>query len=284
MMRYCLMVKAGLAEELAFPFDNRMTIGRQSSNDILLLDPKVSRQHAVVYIKEGQVIVEDLSSQNGTFVNGRPVKRTTLSNGDILRVGNVDLQFLQRAEAPPKLGLAETQQLNEPSISKMAAGSDRLRRSQRLIQALSRTPLFSRLDKESIAQISQAAQLLLANRGKSIIKQGDRDRSMYIILDGKVRVLTQNNQGKQVHLGFLSENQFFGEISLLTGAPRTDTVQAVEETLLCKLGLEVMQELFERFPLVKTKLERYYRVRLKEAEEKKLGTASRSDQGPHVNI
>jgi CRP-like cAMP-binding protein len=91
---------------------------------------------------------------------------------------------------------------------------------------------------------------------------------MYIILDGKVRVFARGKQGRPIPLAVLSENQFFGEISLLIGAPQTATVQAVEQTLLCKLNLETMAELFLRFPLVKTRLESTRRDRLKEAKDK----------------
>lgn len=144
-----------------------------------------------------------------------------------------------------------------------------MRPSGRLIEAISKVPLFSGLDDKGLEQVSQAAQVIVANQGKTIIKQGDRDRSMFIILDGKVRVFTYDNEGKQIQLAILSENQFFGEISLLSGVPRTATVQAVEETLLCKLKFAAIREICQSSPLIKATLEQYYRERVKDAEATK---------------
>lgn len=70
-----------------FLLENRVTIGRTAENDIHLRDTTVSKQHAVAYLNEGQPIVEDLGSFNGTFVNGRSVKKTVLRSGDTLREG-----------------------------------------------------------------------------------------------------------------------------------------------------------------------------------------------------
>lgn len=63
-------------------------IGRSEESEILLLDPSVSRAHAVVEVKAGEAVVRDLDSTNGTFVNGRRVKTELLKNGDELRFGN----------------------------------------------------------------------------------------------------------------------------------------------------------------------------------------------------
>ena len=91
---------------------------------------------------------------------------------------------------------------------------------------------------------------------------------MYIILEGKVQVLTQDDQGEDVHVSYLTENQFFGEISFLTAAPRFATVQAVEDTLLGELSYESMKEVVRRSPDVKGVLDEYYRKRLRELQGK----------------
>jgi CRP-like cAMP-binding protein len=137
------------------------------------------------------------------------------------------------------------------------------------MEALSRVPLFFSLNEEELIQVSQAAQLLVCSRGTMIIREGDRDRSMYIVLDGRVRVFTRDNQGKRIQLAVLSENHFFGEISLLAGVPRTANVQAVDESLLCKLSFEAIQDITQKFPFIKTQLETCYRERLKDAAAKK---------------
>ena len=75
-------------------------IGRDKAADVLLKDPLVSRQHAVVIYRDGAYTVKDLDSTNGTHMNGAVVKHAALRHGDSFRVGNTTLRFvLQDAPA-----------------------------------------------------------------------------------------------------------------------------------------------------------------------------------------
>ncbi|HHN47249.1 MAG TPA: HD domain-containing protein [Planctomycetes bacterium] len=65
----------------------RRVIGRANDSDFQLLDRGVSRHHAVVYFDREQVVVEDLGSSNGTYVNGQRVKRSIVNAGDLVRIG-----------------------------------------------------------------------------------------------------------------------------------------------------------------------------------------------------
>jgi len=66
------------------------TIGRSSENDLVITgDLMVSRNHAILYFDEGSVLIEDLNSANGTFVNGNRISTIIkLDEYDILKVGN----------------------------------------------------------------------------------------------------------------------------------------------------------------------------------------------------
>ena len=89
-----LIVQKGLEEEKVFSLNDRVTIGRETGNDICLTNRTVSRKHALVYRIKDQVIIEDLGGYNGTFVNGKRIKKTVLSSGDTLQMGKVILRFL----------------------------------------------------------------------------------------------------------------------------------------------------------------------------------------------
>jgi S1-C subfamily serine protease len=66
-----------------------LTIGRDDSCGLAIKDVKVSRKHAVVEVREdGQAVLRDLSSRNGTYVNGRPVQSAVLTGGEHLRFGD----------------------------------------------------------------------------------------------------------------------------------------------------------------------------------------------------
>ena len=66
-----------------------LTVGRDPSNDIVINDPQVSRQHARITRQGQMVVIEDLGSTNGTFANGmRLTGSHVLSNGDVIGLGN----------------------------------------------------------------------------------------------------------------------------------------------------------------------------------------------------
>lgn len=72
-----------------------LLIGRSASAGIRLDEQTVSRVHARLECREGQVFVEDLGSRNGTLLNGRPVARDALLEpGDRVRIGSTEIVFL----------------------------------------------------------------------------------------------------------------------------------------------------------------------------------------------
>lgn len=76
-----------------FTLGPEATIGRASELDVALADNSVSRRHAKVVFDEGAFWVFDLGSSNETAVNGVPVMRHRLAQGDVVRVGRVNLRF-----------------------------------------------------------------------------------------------------------------------------------------------------------------------------------------------
>lgn len=96
---------AGMLYQLTNP--QGTSIGRDGqSNDIVLDDPAVSRQHAKIRLEEGtrkkepQFYLYDLASANGTFVNGRKIQRQWLKDGDQIRIGETTLVFKTVGKGP----------------------------------------------------------------------------------------------------------------------------------------------------------------------------------------
>jgi Protein of unknown function (DUF3662)/FHA domain len=78
----------------AYPLNaTQVSIGRADSSDVALADPSVSRNHARIVREGDDFIVEDLRSTNGTEVNGQPVRRRRLADGDVVKLANSTLQF-----------------------------------------------------------------------------------------------------------------------------------------------------------------------------------------------
>ena len=72
---------------------DRITIGRRPSNDIVLDDSTVSGNHAAV-LNLQNVYIEDLRSTNGTLLNGKPVQKRMLNHGDVITIGQHELRFV----------------------------------------------------------------------------------------------------------------------------------------------------------------------------------------------
>ena len=99
---------------LAGPFEGQvfdlgpepLTVGRQSSNRLQLKHESVSRRHCVLDAGGGGVVLRDLDSSCGTFVNGVPVRERTLEPGNYVKVGDTILFFLPDAEEEAPAGAA----------------------------------------------------------------------------------------------------------------------------------------------------------------------------------
>lgn len=73
---------------------DRMTIGRKSENDIPIDNLAISGQHALILTTLDDSFVEDLGSTNGTYVNGRLIKKQILKHGDIINIGKHELKYI----------------------------------------------------------------------------------------------------------------------------------------------------------------------------------------------
>lgn len=78
----------------------RTTLGRRPYNDVVIDNLAVSGEHAALQMSGNEVMLEDLNSTNGTYVNGKAVKKQTLQNGDTIEVGKYKIKFVSEVEAP----------------------------------------------------------------------------------------------------------------------------------------------------------------------------------------
>jgi len=82
----------------------RMTIGRRPNNDIQIDNLAISGEHAAVLTILDDSFLEDLNSTNGTLVNGQPVKKHFLKNGDVVELGKYKLKYIVEAARPAEMG------------------------------------------------------------------------------------------------------------------------------------------------------------------------------------
>ena len=74
-------------------YESRALVGRSTFSDILLEEKGISRQHAFLIQDEDALVVIDLRSRNGTFVNSEPVASKVLAHNDIVSIGNFRLKI-----------------------------------------------------------------------------------------------------------------------------------------------------------------------------------------------
>jgi CRP-like cAMP-binding protein len=109
-------------------------------------------------------------------------------------------------------------------------------------------PLFSCLDDEQISGLLRNADLNQFGRGEAIIEEGAEGDSMFILLRGSAHVSVQKN-GALIRVGVLRQGDCFGEMSLLTGEPRTATVRAENDCEVIEISKGVMGDLLRSAPV-----------------------------------
>ncbi|MBR6976500.1 MAG: FHA domain-containing protein [Ottowia sp.] len=87
---------------------DRTTLGRRPYNDVVLDNLAVSGEHAAIQMKSGVATLEDLGSTNGTYVNGKPIRKQALVHDDLIELGRYKIKFFDvtGATVPGSLGPA----------------------------------------------------------------------------------------------------------------------------------------------------------------------------------
>ncbi|HUR88000.1 MAG TPA: FHA domain-containing protein [Ramlibacter sp.] len=91
---------------------DRTTLGRAPDNDIVFDNMVVSGHHCVFDLKGlADVFIEDLRSTNGTYINGKMVKRQRLHDGDVIAIGNFRVQYVEATDRPSTFGETTAMQI-----------------------------------------------------------------------------------------------------------------------------------------------------------------------------
>jgi CRP-like cAMP-binding protein len=125
-----------------------------------------------------------------------------------------------------------------------------------------KVPLFDDLPHEAFLELVNRLSFKRRAPGELIIKEGELGRSFFVIVQGRVRVFKTRADGVEVGLARLGEGAFFGEMALLSGAPRTANVVAEEETELLEISDQMLREIVQHYPSVAQSLKNFYRQRL----------------------
>jgi CRP/FNR family transcriptional regulator, cyclic AMP receptor protein len=115
--------------------------------------------------------------------------------------------------------------------------------NQKIIEALKKTPIFAKTSSESLASLLKAAIQKTVPAGTKIVEKGQSGLGFYLILQGTADVMSG---GKK--LAEFGEGSFFGELSVIDGAPRTADVVARTETTCAVVSQWAMRTLITTHP------------------------------------
>lgn len=116
-----------------------------------------------------------------------------------------------------------------------------------IVERLAAVDLFAPLSVEETGMLAQAAVRHVFAPGEVVIRAGDPGSSMFVVHNGRVQVQVNDN-GRPRTVATLNEGDFFGEMALFTGEPRTANVVAVEETEVLEIGHAAMKGVFDNNP------------------------------------
>jgi cAMP-dependent protein kinase regulator len=136
----------------------------------------------------------------------------------------------------------------------------------RLIEEDRRT-LFSSFEREALIEIIASTELRSYDEGDIIVTEGEAGSSLFLVVGGTVKVFTRTEAGGNVPLAELGPGDFFGEVSLLTGKPRTATITASTEITAIELDSVSLDRIAEGHPEVRKVLEDFYERRAKDTVE-----------------
>ncbi len=134
-------------------------------------------------------------------------------------------------------------------------------------EILNRIFLFSDLSKQEIARLSTLMTEKVYKRGEDILVQNEKGDSLYIILEGKVKVVLYGDKGREIILSILKSGDFFGEMALLDEDVRSAYVITLEKTRVLVLPREIFLDWLNKHPAFAVKLLKYLSNRLRHADE-----------------
>jgi predicted acylesterase/phospholipase RssA/CRP-like cAMP-binding protein len=136
---------------------------------------------------------------------------------------------------------------------------------------LAHVPIFAGVDEETLAELARRVRPVAVHAGDVVIRQGEEADRLFVVRSGRLRVLVDEEDGIRT-VRELGVGAAIGELALLTGTPRSATVEAVRDGELLELDADVFHSLLERDPALAVAVARTLAAQLQESGG--LATAS----------
>ena len=135
------------------------------------------------------------------------------------------------------------------------------------LESLRSVPLFASLDDEAAAALRGLLELELRPAGSVLFRKGEPGGAMYLIEGGRVRIHIKDRDGADVTLAELAAGDFFGEMAILDGKPRSATATVSEDARLAVLSRPHFHDFVRRSPEVALPMLAAIAERLRQTDE-----------------
>jgi FHA domain/Domain of unknown function (DUF4388) len=156
--------------EFPLKLEKQIVIGRSSELDVVLAEDMVSRKHAKISTQGGKVVIEDLGSTNGTFVNGEKIRQARLKEGDRILIGTSILRLVSQGNNAPEVDEREARRKLEQAAAAHAAQSSG--KPSLMAGSIQEIPLPDLLQLFHTAKKTGVLIVRHAQEGKIYLKQG----------------------------------------------------------------------------------------------------------------
>ncbi len=129
-------------------------------------------------------------------------------------------------------------------------------------------PILAELSEEELERLSQVTHMKKAKKGAYIIHKSDPGSDLMFVADGKAKVSIVSDEGKEVVIALFGRGDFFGEVSVITGEPRSADVVAMEDTVIYYLSSQDFHPHIEKFPGLSRELLRELALRVSASSSK----------------
>lgn len=175
---YALKFISGKYQGGEFPLkpSKQVVIGRSSDLDMVLVEDMVSRKHAKISSQDGRIVIEDLGSTNGTFVNGEKIKQARLKEGDRILIGTSILKLVAQGNVSTLDDLSVKKNMEAAA----AAHALRQTRSSSMAGKIEEVPLPDLLQLFGTSKKTGVLQIKGAHTARIYLRQG---RIYYAVID-----------------------------------------------------------------------------------------------------
>ena len=260
---------SGLGREELLAIAQRLTPVEKAKDEFVVEGGQAPE--ALFIVESGQVHLHS-SEEDGDFseleegesfgelamLTGKPHTRSVQAATDLFLWALPVDEFNVLVEEYPGIRLALSETIREPLLA---------RDQKRAVERLATLPLFTGLPKDVLQAIGERLLLRHVPAGALVFAEGAPGDALYIIDNGQIEIVSDSRSGSFV-LARLGADEFFGEMALLSGRPRSSAARTAEHTNLWVLYRSDFDDLVNRYPTISLAMSKVLSQRLEEMDRR----------------